>query len=201
MDETLFGNTKPGARPAAKGRSQTETINASATGSPGQTDSVVITARDLKRMKAPSMILTAQQVSAQRKAAEAEREKARAVSDARKERMLRMEEERKKALPKSESEKLKDAEDQNQLTQADLLMQEEKDEVKRMNQMVLYSKCVTIRDAQIAEKEYIAQEREEEERHGWWRWIVPGSGRGHRWRQLDPKPRRPWGDGRPQNCY
>ena len=141
-----------------------ETINASATGSPGQTDSVVITARDLKRMKAPSMILTAQQVSAQRKAAEAEREKARAVSDARKERMLRMEEERKKALPKSESEKLKDAEDQNQLTQADLLMQEEKDEVKRMNQMVLYSKCVTIRDAQIAEKEYIAQEREEEER-------------------------------------
>ena len=29
--------------------------------------------------------------------------------------------------------------------------------------MVLYSKCVTIRDAQIAEKEYIAQEREEEE--------------------------------------
>ena len=46
-----------------------ETINASATGSPGQTDSVVITARDLKRMKAPSMILTAQQVSAQRKAA------------------------------------------------------------------------------------------------------------------------------------
>jgi len=141
-----------------------ETINASATGSPGQTDSVVITARDLKRMKAPSMILTAQQVSAQRKEAEAEREKARAVSDARKERMLRMEEERKKALPKSESEKLKDAEDQNQLTQADLLMQEEKDEVKRMNQMVLYSKCVTIRDAQIAEKEYIAQEREEEER-------------------------------------
>ena len=141
-----------------------ETINASATGSPGQTDSVVITARDLKRMKAPSMILTAQQVSAQRKAAEAEREKARAVSDTRKERMLRMEEERKKALPKSESEKLKDAEDQNQLTQADLLMQEEKDEVKRMNQMVLYSKCVTIRDAQIAEKEYIAQEREEEER-------------------------------------
>ena len=125
---------------------------------------MVITARDLKRMKAPSMILTAQQVSAQRKAAEAEREKARAVSDARKERMLRMEEERKKALPKSESEKLKDAEDQNQLTQADLLMQEEKDEVKRMNQMVLYSKCVTIRDAQIAEKEYIAQEREEEER-------------------------------------
>ena len=164
VDETLFGNTKPGARPAAKGRSQMETINASATGSPGQTDSVVITARDLKRMKAPSMILTAQQVSAQRKAAEAERQKARVASDARKERMLRMEEERKKALPKSESEQLKAAEDQTTLSQADLLMQEEKDEVKRMNQMVLYSKCVTIRDAQIAEKEYIAQEREEEER-------------------------------------
>ena len=87
---------------------------------------MVITARDLKRMKAPSMILTAQQVSAQRKAAEAERQKARVASDARKERMLRMEEERKKALPKSESEQLKAAEDQTTLSQADLLMQEEK---------------------------------------------------------------------------
>ncbi len=37
-----------------------------------------------------------------------------------------MEEERKKALPKSESEQLKAAEDQTTLSQADLLMQEEK---------------------------------------------------------------------------
>merc|ERR1719454_1483830 len=38
------------------------------------------------------------------------------------------------------------------------------DDVKHMNQMMLYSKIVTIRDAQIQEKRYIQQEKEEEER-------------------------------------
>ena len=33
-----------------------------------------------------------------------------------------------------------------------------------MNQMMLYSKCVTIRDAQIEEKKHIMEENEEEER-------------------------------------
>jgi hypothetical protein len=34
---------------------------------------------------------------------------------------------------------------------------QELDDVKHMNQMLLYSKCVTIRDAQIEEKKHIAQ--------------------------------------------
>jgi hypothetical protein len=38
------------------------------------------------------------------------------------------------------------------------------DEVKHMNQMVLYSKCVTIRDAQIEEKKRMMLEAEEEAR-------------------------------------
>merc|ERR1719478_9173 len=38
------------------------------------------------------------------------------------------------------------------------------DDVKHMNQMMLYSKVVTIRDAQIQEKRYVQQEKEEEER-------------------------------------
>merc|ERR1719352_297872 len=43
-------------------------------------------------------------------------------------------------------------------------LDEEMDDVKHMNQMMLYSKIVTIRDAQIQEKRYIQQEKEEEER-------------------------------------
>merc|ERR1719262_1762492 len=42
-------------------------------------------------------------------------------------------------------------------------LDEEMDDVKHMNQMMLYSKIVTIRDAQIQEKRYIQQEKEEEE--------------------------------------
>lgn len=38
------------------------------------------------------------------------------------------------------------------------------DDVKNMNQMMLYSKCVTIRDAQIEEKKHMMLEAEEESR-------------------------------------
>lgn len=38
------------------------------------------------------------------------------------------------------------------------------DDVKNMNQMILYSKCVTIRDAQIEEKRNMMIESEEESR-------------------------------------
>merc|ERR1719230_2295602 len=44
------------------------------------------------------------------------------------------------------------------------MMDEEMDDVKHMNQMMLYSKVVTIRDAQIQEKRMVQSEREEEDR-------------------------------------
>merc|ERR1719262_1817571 len=50
------------------------------------------------------------------------------------------------------------------LEKAKQALDEEMDDVKHMNQMMLYSKIVTIRDAQIQEKRYIQQEKEEEER-------------------------------------
>ena len=55
-------------------------------------------------------------------------------------------------------------ENQNTLKEANTLMEEELDAVKRMNQMMLYSKCVTIRDEQILEKQQILKEQEEESR-------------------------------------
>merc|ERR1719460_2701399 len=50
------------------------------------------------------------------------------------------------------------------LEKAKQALDEEMDDVKHMNQMMLYSKIVTIRDAQIQEKRYVQQEKEEEER-------------------------------------
>merc|ERR1719499_1193654 len=50
------------------------------------------------------------------------------------------------------------------LERAKQMLDEDMDDVKHMNQMMLYSKVVTIRDAQIQEKRNVAQEKEEEER-------------------------------------
>merc|ERR1712242_543389 len=44
------------------------------------------------------------------------------------------------------------------------MLDEDMDDVKHMNQMMLYSKIVTIRDAQIQEKRNVQAEKEEEER-------------------------------------
>ena len=166
VDEALFGNTKPGARPDPKGKSQVEMIHKEPSPAPFalDTDKVVLTSSDIRRMAGPSSVLSAEQVATLRKQAEADKEQVRAAANVRKAKMMKMEEERKKQLPKTESEILNQKKDQGTLSRADFLLQEEMDEVKRMNQMVLYSKCVTIRDAQIAEKMYMMKEEEEEER-------------------------------------
>ena len=49
----------------------------------------------------------------------------------------------------TESELLKQHTDTAVLSHAEHLMEEEKDEVKHMNHMVQYAKCVAIRDKQI----------------------------------------------------
>merc|ERR1711959_75893 len=85
-------------------------------------------------------------------------------SKGRKEKMMQMEEERKKNALLSDFEKDERAQKNGVLEKAKRMLDEEMDDVKHMNQMMLYSKIVTIRDAQIQEKRYIQQEKEEEER-------------------------------------
>merc|ERR1719446_1985717 len=67
-------------------------------------------------------------------------------------------------IPPSEIEQQQSAEKAAMLSAADRQMAEELDDVKKMNQMMLYSKVVTIRDAQLNEKKVIQKERLEEER-------------------------------------
>merc|ERR1719386_150039 len=77
--------------------------------------------------------------------------------------MMQMEEERKKLQNLTEFDKEDRAQKNGVLEKAKNKLDEEMDDVKHMNQMMLYSKIVTIRDAQIQEKCYIQQEKEEEE--------------------------------------
>merc|ERR1711959_782948 len=53
--------------------------------------------------------------------------------------------------------------DQHSLCRADFLVDEQRDDVKRMNQFVRYAKCATIRDAQLEEKKALQRQDEEEE--------------------------------------
>lgn len=162
VDESLFGNTKPG--PAANGKSKVETIRPSATTATIATEVVTLRRTDLERMLKPSSIMTAEQIAVAKREADAKREQERAVSKARKEKMIKLEEEAKKQQPPTETELLKQQADNATVAKAQFQLLEEKDEVKHMNQMMLYSKCVTIRDAQVEEKKHMMMEEEEENR-------------------------------------
>merc|ERR1712151_1203319 len=85
-------------------------------------------------------------------------------SVARKEKIRQMEEERKKNALLSDKEKDGRAQKNSVLERAKQMLDEDMDDVKHMNQMMLYSKVVTIRDAQIQEKRMVQGEKEEEER-------------------------------------
>ena len=123
----------------------------------------VLTKDEVERMKdiaRPEAERVAAKVAAVKAAKAATQKKA----DERKQKMLELEAQRKLAVPPSEIEQMKLAEKAQMLSAADRQMAEELDDVKKMNQMMLYSKVVTIRDAQLNEKKVISKERLEEER-------------------------------------
>jgi len=142
--------------------SMSRTQYASIQGLIGESKST-LSASELQRMKDIAMNedeRRAMQLEATRTAKAA----SLAKSDARKQKMVELEAQRKLAVPPSEEEQAKLAEKALMLTAADRQMAEELDDVKKMNQMMLYSKVVTIRDAQLNEKKTIEKERLEEER-------------------------------------
>merc|ERR1719221_2216660 len=81
------------------------------------------------------------------------------------EKIRMMEEERKKNALLADGDKETRAQKNSVLERAKQMLDEDMDDVKHMNQMMLYGKVVTIRDAQIQEKRNIQAEKEEEERH------------------------------------
>jgi len=60
--------------------------------------------------------------------------------------MLALDKERGNKLPPTENQQLEKDKNETLLTKAQRMLDEEHDDVKHMNQMMLYSKVVTIRD-------------------------------------------------------
>ena len=165
VEETLFGIHKTGDKKNGS-KAEIETFSSNIVSPEAvPSDATIITNSDVNRIKNESIILTASDIARMRKDRESEKERDRAVAIERKTRMLNMEEEAKKKVPPTETEKLKMDADNAMLIKAQNMLDEESDDVKKMNQMMLYSKCVTIRDEQIKEKIRKKEYEEDENRN------------------------------------
>tara|TARA_B110000977_G_scaffold201778_1_gene298552 strand:- start:1571 stop:3142 length:1572 start_codon:yes stop_codon:yes gene_type:complete len=190
VDESLFGHSKRGAKLRATSsqgfdvietkKSESSSFGGSRGGSlgkpPGSTTSSsnntsrtksttkVLTSSEIARMKQPVSALSHHEIVEIRAERRNAREQERAHGRVRRERMEQVEAQRSEHKESSETEKLNQAEALATRNRAEILMDEQMDDVKNMNQMMLYSKCVTIRDAQLEEKKHIAAEAQEEER-------------------------------------
>mmetsp|Transcript_130401 Transcript_130401/g.183954 ORF Transcript_130401/g.183954 Transcript_130401/m.183954 type:complete len:100 (+) Transcript_130401:120-419(+) len=87
-----------------------------------------------------------------------------AAARAKKERMMEMEEDKKKNVPPTETELEKMAEGERLRKKAALLANKDRDEVKEMDQMVLYAKVAAVRSQQIDEKKQIKKHMKVEEK-------------------------------------
>jgi len=125
-------------------------------------ESSMISGMELKRMRDTASGEEGRLAAAA--AANADKYAAVQKAQERKQKMLELEAERKLAVPPSEVEQQKMREKAALLSSAERQMAEELDDVKKMNQMMLYSKVVTIRDSQLNEKKVIQKEKLEEER-------------------------------------
>ena len=158
-DESLFGSKKKPASGSVavltKGRLTDiqQLIGA---------DTSTLTSYELKRMRSTAA------GEPEKLAEAAATAQAQALSsrkaEERKAKMLELEAKRKAEVPPSDAELQSMREKAALLSASERQMAEELDDVKKMNQMMLYSKVVTIRDAQLNEKKVMSKERLEEER-------------------------------------
>merc|ERR1712166_703915 len=162
VDETLFGQPTKSTR--GRPRSGEAAAYVSKEMMASLNDCTVIGSAELERLKEASTVKTREMEAHLAAVAKAERDKTMAVSKARKDKIISMEVERKKKEAKSDLEVEKVEKDKHQLSRADFLVDEQRDDVKKMNQYVKYAKCAAIRDAQLEEKKGLQRQNEEEER-------------------------------------
>lgn len=170
VDETLFGakNERPQTTAAPPGaaivslgelrkiREQTEKGL--------KADAIVLPRSELERIKGSTKIVTKEEQKLTKKMLDEQVEQQRGAAKARKKRMVAMDQERASKVPPDEFQVAANRKKAGLLQNAQDVLDEQKDEVKKMNQMCLYSKCVTIRDKQLDEQKRLEGEYRDEER-------------------------------------
>ncbi|KAI8775303.1 cilia- and flagella-associated protein 45 [Biomphalaria glabrata] len=127
-------------------------------------DSIIIPRDQFFRILQASHVLTKEEREAEAERLKQEREKAMDEVQERKNRMKQLD------LTRQKNAKLNDLEEEAKekaehlLTKANEMRQEQEDEIKHLNEVILNAKCHAIRDAQILEKDLIKKEMIEEEK-------------------------------------
>ncbi len=119
---------------------------------------------DVDRMKQAATIQTKEDKAAAKTLYAQQLDAQQAANRARKERMMKCDRERATKVPPTQGEVEQKQKDAGILSKAQMQLDEELDDVKQMNQMVLYSKVVTIRDKQIEENKLLEKEWVEEQK-------------------------------------
>jgi len=127
-----------------------------------QQDAVIITANDLARIKDATVIKSNEQRIKERALLDEQKQAAMAKSKARKTKMVEMDQTRATKVKPEEWQVQEKIKAETLLSKAQKQLDEDLDDVKHMNQMVLYSKVVTIRDKQLEENKKLEHEYIEE---------------------------------------
>lgn len=165
VDESLFGSAKKKANGNAMARAGATIVSVNElrkvreqTEKGLQKDAIILPKSELDRIRLGSKIVTKDEKMQRTQIAMEQKEQQRIMNEARKKRMRQMDKERTNKLPPSEFQVEEAQKKTGLLNIAQKALDEERDDVKTMNQMVLYSKCVTIRDKQLEEQKRLEQE-------------------------------------------
>jgi len=127
-------------------------------------NAITISQSELLRIKSSAAIVSQEERLHQKRILEEQTEKQQSAAKAKKQKMMEIEAERRKNIPPTEGEMEATMKNESVQARAMLLLNEEMDDVKQMNQMMLYAKVVTIRDKQLAEKQQIGNHLKVEEK-------------------------------------
>ena len=109
-------------------------------------EATVLSVSEIARMKASTKIQSADETAQLKRIQEEQKAQRQAAAKDRKAKMMQMDQERSKKLPPTEIEVEANERAEGLLAKAQAQLDEEHDDVKHMNQMVLYAKVVTVRD-------------------------------------------------------
>lgn len=169
VDETLTGNKNPKpqtsqyANSAVISKDELRRIREQ-TEKGLQADALIMPKTELERIRGSTRIVTKEEEKLTKKMLNEQKEQQRGAAKARKKRMQEMDKERASKIPPTEYQKQQAKKTNGLLQKAQDVLDEEKDDVKHMNQMMLYSKCVTIRDRQLEEQTRLEAEYRDEEK-------------------------------------
>ncbi|KAJ3100916.1 Cilia- and flagella-associated protein 45 [Phlyctochytrium planicorne] len=133
------------------------------TGQPKKGPPLKISTNELDRVKSASIYLSKEELEQYNHELNHQRVQAAENAKVRKAKMEEFDHQRSQNAKLSALEKETKDKSNYLLAKAQMQLEEQEDEIKHMNELMLYAKCVAIRDGQVHEKKLILKEKKEED--------------------------------------